>query len=308
MGIEPEDKEVKKILSVSIASYNVEKTLQRAVNSVLAEKKCLQDIEIIIVNDGSKDKTTEIAKEYVDKYPDIVILIDKNNGGYGSTINASLAVARGKYFKLLDGDDAFVSENLSDYICFLKKHSEDIVISPYYEIYEKAGEVFFIDKHKASLKSSKAENIVMHEIAVNTEMLRTIGTHITEHCFYTDNEFVFYALLGGCSFANFSKPIYNYYLGISGQSVSVEGIRRHYKDMIAVSNKLCDLFSMYLASQDNEKTKRRRLEDKMQVVVRNVYGSFLMMECTKFNKDELRCFDLKLKNCYPEVYKQGEKN
>ena len=86
-----------KTLTISIASYNVEKFLRETLDS-LCSPEILDDIEVIIVNDGSKDSTPLIAQEYVTKYPQSFILIDKENGGYGSTINASLDIAKGKYF------------------------------------------------------------------------------------------------------------------------------------------------------------------------------------------------------------------
>ena len=99
-----------KILSITIPSYNVEKYIDKCVQSMLVDS-ILDDIEILIVNDGSKDSTPEIAKGYVEKYPQTVRLIDKENGGHGSTINAGIREATGKYFKVVDGDDWLNTEN-----------------------------------------------------------------------------------------------------------------------------------------------------------------------------------------------------
>ena len=106
-----------KTLTVSIASYNVEKFLRETLDS-LCSPDIIEDIEVIIVNDGSKDSTVSIAREYVKKYPESFILIDKENGGYGSTINSSLSIANGKYFRILDGDD-WVDTN--EFSLFVKK-------------------------------------------------------------------------------------------------------------------------------------------------------------------------------------------
>ena len=85
---------MEKLLSVSIAAYNVEGYLKKALES-LAVPEVLDRLEVIIVNDGSKDGTLSVAKEYVERYPNTFRLIDKENGGYGSTVNASLSVAQG---------------------------------------------------------------------------------------------------------------------------------------------------------------------------------------------------------------------
>ena len=106
--------ENEKVLTISIAAYNVEKYLDNTLNSLICNK--MDKLEVIIQNDGSKDSTCEVAKKYVEKYPNVFILNDKKNGGYGSTINASLKMAKGKYFKQLDGDDWFDTSNLDSFI------------------------------------------------------------------------------------------------------------------------------------------------------------------------------------------------
>ena len=292
-----------KVLSISVASYNVEKTLERTVDSVIHAAGCLEAIELIIVNDGSKDMTKKIAQEYMKKYPNTVKMIDKQNSGYGSTINQSLAVAKGKYYKLLDGDDTFVTENLPEFIRFLKNCNADIVITPYNEVYESNNEIKMIDVHLLNSIDNRFENIVMHEVAAKTDMLRNVGTNITEHCFYTDNEFVFYALLGIKSIKKFNNPIYNYNLGVEGQSVSIEGIKKHYKDMIIVSNKVCSLFNEYLMKNNSNRFQKKLIEDKIRSVVRNVYGSFLVIDSTKEMLEELKSYDSALKTRYPEAYR-----
>ena len=92
-----------KILTISIAAYNVEKFLRSTLNS-LCEQTVIEDLEIFVVDDGSTDETLCIAQEYEKKFPDSFFAVHKENGGYGSTVNYSIAHATGKYFKLLDGD------------------------------------------------------------------------------------------------------------------------------------------------------------------------------------------------------------
>ena len=119
-----------KIVSISIAAYNVENFLDETLSSLFCPD-VLDDIEVFIVNDGSKDATADIARKYVEKCPTSFFLIDKNNGGYGSTINASVLKATGKYFRLLDGDDWFDKTELIKYISALKKTDSDLVITDF---------------------------------------------------------------------------------------------------------------------------------------------------------------------------------
>ena len=91
-----------KYISFAIPSYNSQEYMAKAIESILPGK---EEVEIIIVNDGSKDRTSEIAHEYMEKYPDIVKVVDKENGGHGDAVNAGLSHATGKYFKVVDSDD-----------------------------------------------------------------------------------------------------------------------------------------------------------------------------------------------------------
>ena len=80
------------------------------------------ELEVLIVDDGSKDDTAEIAKRYEERYPNTFKLVKKENGGWGSTLNKGIEIGTGKYFKQLDGDDYFSHENLDDFILYLKKY------------------------------------------------------------------------------------------------------------------------------------------------------------------------------------------
>ena len=111
-----------KILSVSIASYNVEKFLGQTLDSCLVPE-IMEKLEVIVVNDGSKDGTAAVAEEYVKKAPDTFVLINKENGGYGSTVNAGIQAATGKYFRLLDGDDWFDRDGLREFIGILENRA-----------------------------------------------------------------------------------------------------------------------------------------------------------------------------------------
>lgn len=107
---------MEKILTVTIPSYNVEKYLRQTLDSFLAEE-ILEEIEVLIVDDGSKDGTAAIGKEYEKNYPGTFRVISKENGGHGSTINRGIQEAKGQYFKVVDGDDWV---NTGDFIKLVK--------------------------------------------------------------------------------------------------------------------------------------------------------------------------------------------
>lgn len=296
-----------KILTISIAAYNVERFISNTLDSLVSlsdeSLEMLKRLEIIVVNDGSKDDTEKIVKKYIDRYPFAVNLISKENGGYGSTINASAKVANGKYFKLLDGDDAFITENISDYIKFLDNCVADIVISPYVENNMTKGEVLIDNHHEITsdthFKSDLSCNdrLFMHEIAIKTDVIKSDKFFITEHCFYTDVEFVFYCLLKSKTISHFYKPIYKYTIGVEGQSVSLTGMKKHAQDTILVANKI---YELYLTNINlNENASIRDVLDGILIASTNlVLTSYAALN----NKNEFVKFDINIKNQYPEIF------
>ena len=110
-----------KYISFAIPCYNSQDYMAHAIESILPGG---EDVEIIIVNDGSKDRTSEIAHDYMEKYPTIVKVVDKENGGHGDAVNSGLTHATGKYFKVVDSDD-WVDEDALHKILEVLRHMEE---------------------------------------------------------------------------------------------------------------------------------------------------------------------------------------
>lgn len=228
-----------KILSISIAAYNIEKYIHNTLDN-LCNDEIIDDLDIIIVNDGSNDKTLSIAREYQSKYPESIRIIDKENGGYGSTINASLPVAQGKYYKLLDGDDWYHKSNLVDFIQQLKKAEADLIITPYLQVNEDTKKETLIDSAKAIQEdtiinySSYPDNarINMHQSCFKVSIIQNKNIRITEHCFYTDVEYLLKCMSYCKSIQRINLPVYMYRTGIEEQSMSFQGMRKHYEDTV----------------------------------------------------------------------------
>ena len=263
-------------------------------------------MEIIIVNDGSSDDTSLIAHEFGTAYPDTVVVIDKQNGGYGSTINSSLKIARGKYYRLVDGDDWIDTSHLREYIAFLSQSDADMVISPYYEVREDRQ---LINNHPeipsitTRLNDLKLDCLffVMHEITVRTEKLRSQKTTITENCFYTDTEYNVAAFLSTDTIVRFDQPVYCYRMGINGQSMSLAGIRKHYEDMIRVSMSVIQMFQACDSNSDSTNTMIIRNYVK-HAILYAVYG-ILAIQDRKQSKLRLVQYEQMLRIHSPEAYK-----
>ena len=182
-----------KILTVTIPSYNTEKYIDECL-PYLIDERIISDIEILIVSDGSIDNTVSVAQKWADKYPDSIRVIDKENGGHGSTINRGILEATGKYFKVVDGDDWVVTENFVKLIEFLKGVDVDLINNPYFEHDEEtADETLMMALKIQANQIVQHDKIIeqikippMHTITYRTSILKDNKISIDEKMFYVD--------------------------------------------------------------------------------------------------------------------------
>lgn len=295
----------KKVLTVSIAAYNVASTLDEALKPFLNCRN-LPDIEVLIINDGSKDDTANIANTYVEKYPDSFFLINKENGGWGSTLNVGIKLGNGKYFKQLDGDDYYSYENLDEFIDFLKLTDADLVYTPFVTFEDETGGILQVKGQYSTIPQRKQMKLgemydfapAMHTLTVKMDVLKNNPIYITEHCFYTDVEFV----LKACNFSKtiifYEFPIYYYRLARSGQSMSIKGVRNHYKDHLKMVYTMLEYEIKIVVNEEIRDIFHLRLSGACEMQ----YIFFFALQCNGEQKKELIQFDNILKKQYPEYY------
>lgn len=229
-----------KVLSVSIAAYNIVNTIDECLKPFM-ESEVIDKLDIMIVNDGSKDGIEEVALKYTNAFPDSIRLINKENGGWGSTLNTGMQYARGKYFKNLDGDDYFSPVTMTRFIEALEATDADMVVSTYVSFDDVSGKVTAIDDCNPGYEYNRIYELkeinnfcpYMHSVTAKTELIRG-RVNITEHCFYTDTEYV----LKVCNCVNTVEfldfPVYYYRRASVGQSMSLTGLEKHYKEQCRV--------------------------------------------------------------------------
>lgn len=127
-----------KKVSIIVPVYNVERYLEKCLNSLV--RQTLQDIEIIIVNDGSKDASQEIIDKFVERYPDKIISFQKENGGLSDARNYGLDRCNGEFIGFVDSDD-YVNETMFEEMYHLaKKYEAEMVICNLQKVNER-GEI-----------------------------------------------------------------------------------------------------------------------------------------------------------------------
>lgn len=290
-----------KTLTVSIAAYNVEEYLAETLESCIIPN--MDALEVIIINDGSTDGTLRVARQFERKFPYTFKVVDKPNGGYGSTINASLAIAMGRYFRPLDGDDWFDKSSLSEYLHLLDSADEDVVISPYVRVYEDGSpdevrrDVTLAPGNYGIDLLAEQKNVAMHSTIYRTSLLRGMGFRADEHCFYTDVEYACLPFVDVKTVRVCDRPLYRYRIGRSGQSVSVAGIERHWKDIIRVCVRLLSDLG------DSAFCGSEYLGMALCRECLAVYTFLTRISATPERKRALIAFDDQMR-AYPRVYKE----
>ena len=261
-----------KLLSIAIPCYNSEKYMRKCVESLLPGG---EDVEILLVDDGSTDTTGAIADAYEAEYPGIIKAIHQENGGHGAAVNTGLEHASGLYFKVVDSDD-WVKE--SAYRTILQtlremaggKTALDMLISNF--VYEKEGakknkvmkyhhalpqdRIFTWDEVK---HFHKGQYILMHSVIFRTKLLKECGLKLPEHTFYVDNLFVFEPLPFVRTMYYLDVNFYRYYIGREGQSVNEDIMISRIDQQIKVNKIMLD----YLVQNKAEIYKERKMRTYM---------------------------------------------
>lgn len=222
-----------KLLSIAIPSYNSENYMRNCIESLLPGG---EEVEIIVVNDGSKDGTAAIADEYAAKYPTIVKAVHQENGGHGEAVNAGLRNATGLYYKVVDSDDWVNEEAYRKILEALSKlvksgNMVDMLISNY--VYEKEGKKRKkVMQYRSAFPADKVftwddvkflhvgQYILMHSVIYRTQMLKDCTLELPKHTFYVDNIYVYHPLPYVKKMYYMDVNFYRYYIGRADQSVN----------------------------------------------------------------------------------------
>ncbi len=250
-----------KLLSFAVPCYNSAAYMEKCVDSLL---KGGEDVEILIVDDGSTDATAAIADEYVRKYPSIIKVVHKENGGHGSAVNAGIDHAEGLFFKVVDSDDWVKEEPYMQILNALRELAGgekvlDMLISNF--VYEKVGEKRHkVMRYKHALPIGemftwedvkhfhKGQYMLMHSVIFRTKLLKECGLRLPEHTFYVDNLYVFEPLPYVRSMYYLDVNFYRYYIGRADQSVNEDVMISRIDQQIKVNKLMFD----YMTEKKNQ--------------------------------------------------------
>ena len=260
-----------KLLTVTIPCYNSQDYMEKCIKSLLPGGNRVQ---IVIIDDGSKDATGEIADRYAQEYPEIVTVVHQENGGHGEGINQGLRHAEGKYFKVVDSDD-WVSGDFMRFLNTLEQCEKvggvDLFVTNYY--YEHADgkgnrSICYsnaLPEHRvfgwSETKPFKLHQLLtIHSCTFRTELMRCHTRELPKHVFYEDNLMVYQALPFVKKMYYLNADLYRYYIGREGQSVQRDVMTRRYQHQLIVTQRC---FEAAHLDEIKDRHQRRYLEHEL---------------------------------------------
>ena len=287
-----------KTLTLVIPTYNMEAYLSHCLNSLIVSEDLMSKLEVLVVNDGSKDRSSEIAHKFEQMYPQTFRVIDKENGNYGSCINRGLAEAEGRYIKVLDADDWFDTTEFSNFLSEIEKTHVNMILSGFNIVKNETKEVSLA--YQANVENMKVLSFqhmdydklgvwMMHAVTYETDLLRSIHYHQTEGISYTDTEWTYIPLSSIDSFVFYKGPIYQYLIGREGQTMDGKVLLRSVNQHEIIAKRLIE----YVDNLPEEKKKGfayLTIERQIQFLVELIYKTRLI----KQNKDQYDYDNVKL--------------
>lgn len=298
-----------KILSIVIPSYNMDKYLHACCSSmVVADADLLSRLEVLVINDGSNDKTSEIGHDFERKYPGVFRCIDKTNGHYGSCVNRGISEASGTFVKIVDADDSLYVESLGKllkYLATIEESDIDLIITDIDQVDENG---FVTGKTRYGYKTGEKfnleylntfENILsMHGICYRLDMIRKINYSQSEGILYTDGEWI---AIPGAQIRNaafLDIVLYRYLVGRGGQSVSA------YASNIAMVEHLFRTVSEYGKKTNFTGAPREYIDKFLCHIARKIYNVYIFEVDRKMAHDGFKAFDNYVNEHVQTVYRR----
>lgn len=304
-----------KLLTFAVPCYNSEAYMEKCIRSLLTGG---EDVEIIIVDDGSRDGTAAIADRFAAEYPTIVKAVHQENGGHGEAVNAGLRNATGLYFKVVDSDDWVNQEAYEKVLSTLKRllHEQqviDMMICNY--VYEKQGALRKkVMRYKTAFPREevfgwnnvkflhKGQYILMHSVIYRTKMLYDCGLELPKHTFYVDNIFVFDPLPYVKQMYYLDVNFYRYFIGREDQSVNEQVMIGRIDQQIRVTKILIDKMVSYMSRPMNAKLKKYMIN--YVDIMMTVSSVLLLKSGTPENLEKKKELWEYLRKASPKLYRK----
>lgn len=305
--------ESRPILTVIVPAYNISLYISKCVES-LVNHPYGNLIEVIIINDGSTDDTKKVAAN-IAKYWNkngltIIRIINKVNGGHGSTINLGIQEAKGKFFKVVDGDDWVDTQNFAKLIQKLQNESADLIVHNYSEDFSKTNQLlkreiynfltpeiayFFDDLCHGDSYGFGIWGPILATSAFKTSLLKDTNFSLMEKTPYVDMEFNAYAIENVKTIKYYDLDIYRYFIGREGQSISYNSYIKNYKKHETIIFNIIE----YITKKNLSNYKRNYIIDK--IIIPMTLSQYIILYDYIKSIEKASFFNSKLA-LYPEIF------
>jgi len=301
-----------KILSIIVPSYNMEQYLPKCLGSLIVDDpELLQKLDVIVVNDGSTDRTSEIAHEFESRYPGVFRVIDKSNGNYGSCINAALPVVQGVYVKVLDADDWFDSKVFQRFLTFILKIDDAELVLSDYKMVDVFGSVLRECRCGFSTEAAfpvgeflrTGSSLYMHAYTYKTSIFQGLHYKQCEGVSYSDWEWTLVPLVNVHCVRYFPSAVYMYLNGRAGQTTELVAVSKNWWMLGEVA--LDCLFQIQNFLVRVETNVCEMILEKIQKRIELTYRAGIF-DVAPSDAGYLRDFDCRLKNLSLDVYNRCE--
>lgn len=302
---------MKKMLSIIIPTYNMERFLHKCLDSLIVSDGNMKRLEVLVVNDGSKDSSSQIAHEYEKNYPNTFKVIDKENGNYGSCINRGLKEASGKYIKVLDADDSYDTKVFDEYISYLSSSDADLVVSDFNIVDENGNLLKHVNFHVPTSgffsigDISRDDRMYLwhHAVAYKTDNVRSINYRQTEGISYTDEEWVFKPMITVHTALYFPSVVYLYLRGREGQTYDPAVLKKTYNQILVVNKSILSFYATEIVNLTNTDIFFF-LHESICARMFTMYRHYLFDQEDDDGYAAIKDYDLYMKEVCPSLYSE----
>ena len=302
-----------KLLTFVVPCYNSQNYMRKCIDSLLIGG---DEVEIIIVNDGSSDDTGKIADEYAAKFPEIVKVIHQENGGHGAGVNTGLENASGEYFKVVDSDDWVDEKALETVLVALRQGLEvdlDLLITNYvYEHVEDNTQNVISYKGifpqnrifawKDMIRIDPVRYIIMHSVTYRTKILKESKIKLPRHTFYVDNLVLYVPLPLVKNICYINVDFYRYYIGRVDQSVNEKVMVGRVDQQITVTNMLLESHDLNSIMKTSPKLAKYMIY--YLSIMYTITATLLALDNSKESDEKSRILWDKLKATNTKAYRK----
>lgn len=304
---------MQKLLSIVIPVFKVEKYINKCLDSLIVPQEQLELLDVVVVNDGTPDRSAEMAREYERRYPGIFRVIDQENRGHGGAWNHGTELAEGKYLYYLDSDDWFDTNQFSLLISYLRECDTDMVLldRTRYYAYEDREEIITLKNMEPDkvydadsydwLHCGNGPNITYaHNTVYRTSMMQQYLPVFCEHVMYDDVILQVMPIMVANSFVYTKLNVYHYLFGRPGQSFDPAIRAKHADNVTIVLKQVLSFISKNRDVPPEGSTRKEWTEDLYSSFPTHHYRELSVFDY-QVAKERLSEWDAYIQEHYPDI-------